>query len=337
MTGDSLPSFCLVGAGRMGARHANVVAMHPGATLETVVDADAETATKVADEYAAEWSTDPSMALESADACIVSTPEKTHASLVERALAADCHVLLEKPIAHDLEDAHRIVDAWGRHDRCVLVGHVLRFDPRYRRVRSAIDDGDLGELVSVNVRRSLSSHLLETISPAVNPLVQTAIHEIDVVNWYYGTEPKTVYATTVRGDDGRPQSVTAIVGFDRGNATIETSFLRPDDALTPLRARTEVTGTSGTATIELPDRSCRFVGGDRPTEDLFLWPAIDGRIRGSLEIQFDHFLSCLRGAMPLVTPDEATASLATATAILESATQERELSNDEFGSFGGHR
>jgi threonine dehydrogenase-like Zn-dependent dehydrogenase len=77
-------SVTVLGAGMMGDLHANVVASHHGATLRSVVDLDAEQAQAMAEQYGVTATTDVDAALSETDACIIATPEPTHADLFER-------------------------------------------------------------------------------------------------------------------------------------------------------------------------------------------------------------------------------------------------------------
>ena len=80
------------------------------------------------------------------DAVSVCTPDGLHREPCERALAGGRHVLVEKPIATTVEDAEAIVAAAHRAGVVLLVGHCLRFDPRYDQARQAVARGELGPI-----------------------------------------------------------------------------------------------------------------------------------------------------------------------------------------------
>ena len=97
-------SFCLFGAGRIGAIHAANIAAHPEARLHTIVDTDQAAAQRLAERYGAvlrgqaEALTDPAI-----DAVLIASATDTHADLVEAAARAGKAIFCEKPL--DLDPA----------------------------------------------------------------------------------------------------------------------------------------------------------------------------------------------------------------------------------------
>jgi predicted dehydrogenase len=141
-------SIVVIGAGTIGELHANVVREHPAARLSAIVDTDLDRATEVATRHDVTATDEPRPELATADGCIIATPEPTHARLTDLSLSRDCATLLEKPIAHDLDHAKRVHEAAAASEHSVLLGHLLRFDPRYSTIKDRLDAGDLGELIS---------------------------------------------------------------------------------------------------------------------------------------------------------------------------------------------
>ena len=113
----------VLGAGRMGARHARTVAADPRSRLVAVVDTHPERAADVAERTGAEArQTVP----EGVEAVVVATPTSSHAELAARLLAEGRWVLVEKPITRTAAEAEALV-----HPRCA-VAHVERFNPAVR-------------------------------------------------------------------------------------------------------------------------------------------------------------------------------------------------------------
>jgi predicted dehydrogenase len=80
------------------------------------------------------------------DAVVICVPPKWHAELVLEALAEGKHVLVEKPLAMDLEEADRIVGAALASDRIVGVALVHRYLPAYRILRDLVQAGAIGRV-----------------------------------------------------------------------------------------------------------------------------------------------------------------------------------------------
>ncbi|MEU4253178.1 Gfo/Idh/MocA family oxidoreductase [Amycolatopsis sp. NPDC026612] len=142
------------------------------------------------------------LAKERIDVVVVCTPDHTHAEYVVAALEAGCDVVTEKPMTTDVEGARRILAARRATGRSVRVAFNYRYNPVHRRVRELLAGGAIGEIGSVEF-----SWLLDTAHGAdyfrrwhrdkANSgglLVHKSGHHFDLVNWWLGRGPETVFA-----------------------------------------------------------------------------------------------------------------------------------------------
>jgi predicted dehydrogenase len=88
---------------------------------------------------------------ESLDAVVVAVPNVYHADCAIAALDADVNVLVEKPLAHDVEAAERIERAEAASDATVVVGFMRPFAPHVDAVNDRIDNGEFGDVYEVNL------------------------------------------------------------------------------------------------------------------------------------------------------------------------------------------
>lgn len=146
----------VLGLGLMGHRHGAALAANPTAELAAGVDLSGD----ARDRFAAAFGVPTVAELDELrpgdiDAVVVSLPDALHRAPTVRALEAGWHVLVEKPLATTLDDAHAIVDAARRAGTVVMVGHTLRFDPRYReRARPC---GRVGSVTSRSAMRGATA------------------------------------------------------------------------------------------------------------------------------------------------------------------------------------
>jgi UDP-N-acetyl-2-amino-2-deoxyglucuronate dehydrogenase len=135
--------FAVIGAGVIGTLHAETMAHLPGAELTAVVDVRPEPARSLA-------LTDLNEALgrPEVDAVAICTPSGHHADLVEAALAAGKHVVVEKPLDVSPEAAFRVAAAEQTSRRCVTVISQHRFDRASQIVFEAVRSGRLGNVTS---------------------------------------------------------------------------------------------------------------------------------------------------------------------------------------------
>lgn len=133
---------------------------------------------------------------------IVTTPDRTHAELVVRALEAGADVIVEKPLTIDAPSARVIQEAIDRTGGQVLVTFNYRYSPRNTALKQIIASGEIGEVVSVNFEWVLDTqhgadyfrrwHRDKANSGGL--FVHKSSHHFDLVNWWTDAVPERVYA-----------------------------------------------------------------------------------------------------------------------------------------------
>lgn len=127
-----------------------------------------------------------------AEGALICTPENLHYEPTMMAIEAGYNVLLEKPIAQTLRECTNIRDAANRKGVGVVICHVLRYHPYFRKIKDIIDSGELGEIVSIHLRSSVgldrSTHgFVRGIwnkEKKTNPtLLSKCCHDIDLMVW----------------------------------------------------------------------------------------------------------------------------------------------------------
>ncbi|MBW2109203.1 MAG: Gfo/Idh/MocA family oxidoreductase [Deltaproteobacteria bacterium] len=123
------------------------------------------------------------------DAVVISTPVATHFGLATKAIDADKHVLVEKPLARSVKEAEQIEELAAAKARIAMVGHTFLFNAAVRYVKNLIDTGELGE-----IRYIYSQRLnLGRIRSDVNALWNFAPHDISIIQYWLGDpEPLSV-------------------------------------------------------------------------------------------------------------------------------------------------
>ena len=136
-----------------------------------------------------------------ADIAIISTMDRMHKDPAIKAIELGYDLLLEKPVAPTPEDCAEILAAAREKGTKVLVCHVLRYTSAFRALKKYIDDGILGELISVNHLESVGyAHQSHSFvrgnwgrSYESSPmLLQKSCHDIDILQWLVGKECKKI-------------------------------------------------------------------------------------------------------------------------------------------------
>lgn len=126
----------------------------------------------------------------SINAISCATPAETHASVVARALEAGKHVFVEKPLALTLLDARSLVDLASRHNRTLMVGHLLQYHPVFAKLRQLVKDDEIGTLRYIYSNRlSLGKFRIEE-----DVLWSFAPHDVSMILALTGEVPEKVEA-----------------------------------------------------------------------------------------------------------------------------------------------
>jgi predicted dehydrogenase len=146
--------FAIVGAGQRGAGYAEWIGGHPGrAEVVAVAEPRARQRERLAREHDvrhvfSSWE-ELAAAPRLADAAIVSTQDAEHVGPAVALARKGYHLLVEKPLAPTPGECTALVDAVTRAGVLFAVCHVMRYRPYTRLVKQVVDDGRLGEVMSV--------------------------------------------------------------------------------------------------------------------------------------------------------------------------------------------
>lgn len=323
----------VVGVGNVGRSHLEAYADNPLADVEGLVDVDPERAESMADRFdVSRVETDLERLLErtSIDAVSVATPENHHLEPTRTALARDCHVLLEKPIADTLAEAREIVDLAERSTAELTIGYMRRFVPEFAALKERVADGDVGEVLGINAAHVGRVSAYDHAADWTHPVYYMGVHEIDLLRWLLEAEAAWVFASASDGLDGQdtPAIVSSQIGFENGTvATLETNWGRRDEYPNVSTTSIEITGTEGYASVstEQNHASLSTFEGVEYLEPWKYHGSLHGRKHDMYSWEIDHFVRCVRhGESPLVTAEDGYASLEVANAIIES-TESRDV------------
>jgi predicted dehydrogenase len=201
-------NVAVVGCGRMGKLHARVIDELENATLACVVDQNAATAQAVGKQRNCPGLTDIAQAVALADAAIIAVPTMHHLAAAEPFLRAGKSVLIEKPLAPDVEAGRAILDLAEAHGAIVQVGHTERFNPAVLAMKQH------------PIRpKFIEAHRISPFtfrSADVGVVLDMMIHDIDLVLMLAGGKVADIQAIGVNVI-GEPEDIcNARLTFDNG-------------------------------------------------------------------------------------------------------------------------
>jgi predicted dehydrogenase len=319
----------VIGAGHMGERHARIYAGLPDVELVAVCDVREGAARELGARVGARAWTDYRALLgrDDLDAVSVCTPDGLHREPCELALRAGRHVLVEKPIATTVADAVAIADAAARAGAVLLVGHCLRFDPRYDQARQAVGQGELGAIQTIYTRRANTVAAQDRLGGRCPLPLFLGVHDYDVMRWLTGSEVERVTAESKWGllrEQGFPveDANCALLRFTSGALGVaELNWILPRGFPASGDHRLDIVGSAGALSIATLETGLRRADGQRAVQvDTASAPSVQGHPGGMFYFELRHFVDCVRGqATPAVTPRDAVAALRIALAVERAA------------------
>ncbi len=324
----------IIGVGTMGEYHAKVYnRMREMGIVDTIgiTDVDIDRAKEIADKYGCNMYTNHIELIESGvEAVSICVPTSRHKEVASDCIARGISgILVEKPIADNLNDALGIVNGAKRMGAKLLVGYVERFNPVVLKMKEIIDSGKLGHVVSISAKR------VGPLPPRVKDvgvIVDLAVHDIDIISYLFGGYPTDVYAIdgnlkgmtgVVLGRVGLEDRASIMMRFNDGRAgIIETNWLTPHKV-----RRLDIVGFERVAYLDYTEQTISIHGHDM-IEEIKLRKIGDsiGDSKGEREeplmIELMHFIDIVRNESgnlkPLVTGEDGVHALRVALAATES-------------------
>lgn len=295
----------VIGLGYFGERHARVYDQLAAAELVAVCDRDASRAERVASELEADAYADfrTLLARPDIDAVSICLPDREHTEAAVAAAESKKAILLEKPLAHDAAHAGEIVDAVERNGVRFMVGHILRFDPRYVQVYEASQPDRLGTPIHLKAKRNGIRGVAARVGRNASILFYMGVHDVDAMQWVARSRISRVYAQKIeRLGNGNEDALYAVVNFENGAiGCIDYSWAWPDGLMNGYKAALEIVGTKSGAFLDCSDQGFYAVTDDRMSGgDTHLWPEINGRIVGDLRDEIAHFVDALLTGAPFL-------------------------------------
>lgn len=249
------------------------------------------------------------------EAVVVASPTTAHAEQVELFLGEGLHVLVEKPISSNVNEAKHLGKLAASAGRTLLVGHVERFNPAVTALRSVIGTGRLGELMSATARRV---GVARPTRPSANVICDLAIHDIDVIHFLTGISPNVVGAKGgCLPGNSMEDFACVLLAYGDTAAVVEANWI------TPLKdRRLNLTGTGGFVELDYIRQKLTMYEGqaDVVTDSDDLFNHISQTVapnplfvkRGEpLRLELIHFYECIKStAVPAVSFEDALAALA---------------------------
>ena len=200
------------------------------------------------------------------DVVAVATPDHLHTPVILDALERGCHVITEKPMCLDMEEADRIVEQSAARNRVVAVDMHKRYDPDHLRVR----DDVMSKIGEPLYGRAVLEEPLEVSTSTFkwaehsDPFSYVGPHWTDLFYHYYHAKPVSLTAVgqkkrLIRDGINAYDAVQVRVEFDNGmSITFQNHWITPEDFEGNVNQEHEIVGTEGKVESDQQYRGFRY-------------------------------------------------------------------------------
>ena len=312
MTGRFL-TLAIIGAGGVSTTHIAALCKDPRARIVSIVDEDHERASARAKEAGASRIPIFKDAAAMFDeirpqGIVICTPPNQHADIISLAAQRGAAILCEKPLAHQIPDAKRILRTLEHHPVPFLMGYCHRFVDGIRRMRMLIESGELGRPVMFRTHFSSRIEGIEATwfsNPDLSGggvAIDTSILSVDLFRYLIGEVSQSTALQSRNHKDLRVEDTSIMVLQSRSGClgSIESSWAPPVGA-----KEIEIRGTEGTALWDYDLLRWRRTDHESWTEERLGKP-----YQYRFDLQARHFLDVVSGRVhPLSTAEDGLRSL----------------------------
>jgi len=319
----------VVGAGLMGNVHADSLACIGGISLKWVVDKHESRGKALAEKYGATWTTDVNPMLKDSSTQIVvhALPTYHRLEYLKKYIDAGKHILCEKPLARNLEDAQTILNSATGYDKVFMTGHVVRYFWEYAHARNLIESGEIGNpgiarlsrCSGVPASRNGTDNWYLDFQRSGGVLLDLAIHDLDWLLWTFGPV-KRCFAQMTDPKDRHADYALGIIKFKNGVlAHVETSW---SEAPGSFWSTFEVSGSCGIMEYDMRDAKTLTLTHKSASHDAKPGTVVpeSPTFESPYMSEMKHFVECIeKGKKPLTGVKEAYEAARLALDLIKSA------------------
>ncbi len=207
--------ICVAGQGAFGQKHLDALKRIPDVEVVSLIGGNPAGTEEIAKKYGIRhWGHDLAEGIRRADAVILATPTQMHRTQGEQVMRAGKHVLIEIPIADNVDDSQALVKIARETGVVAMAGHVRRFNPSHQWVHRRIAKGEVAiqqmDVQTYFFRRTNMNAAGKPRSWTDHLLWHHACHTVDLFHYQTGETSSECYA--VQG----PRNPTLGISMDMG-------------------------------------------------------------------------------------------------------------------------
>ncbi len=230
-----------------------------GVEVTGVYDHDREKREKAASVLELNEYDSPEKLIAASDAVVIASENSLHRKYTQIAAENGCHVLCEKPIATNEEDAKAMIDICEKHGVIFQMAFPVRYVPSVKRAKETVESGVIGQVVAVsstNHGRMPGGWFVEPDKSGGGAVIDHTVHVVDVIRWVLDTEVEEVSCNMDRFMYDIPVEDSGMLFMKLANGafmTLDSSWSRPKAHPYWGDVTIRIVGTKGTIYIDAFD------------------------------------------------------------------------------------
>lgn len=271
------------------------------------------------------------LARDNIDAVYIPLPNHLHVDWSIRALQAGKHVLCEKPIGMDADEARKLQQAANKYPRLkIMEGFMYRHHPQWRHVKKLVDKGDIGSLQTLHTMFTYYKDDPENIrnrrETGGGGMMDIGCYALSASRYIFDEEPEKLVSSIDYDPTFKIDRLTSgILEFSRGTATFTCSTQASH------QQSVEIYGTDALLEVEIPfnppwnGSTHIYKHTNEGTETISFEPC------NQFTIQAEHFARSILEDLPVPAPlSDAVQNMKVLDAVLESADKQQWINLKDF-------
>ena len=204
----------VVGTGYLGQHHARIYDALEGCELTGIVEADDARAAEICERHQCTRFDSLADLGAACDAVSIVVPTDKHAEVALPLLSSGCHLLIEKPLCVNMQEAGKILEAAKQAECIVQVGHIEHYNPVMGYLEKA-----------VNAPQFITADRLAPYNPRgteVGVVLDLMIHDLGVILALVRSPVASIEAVGVNVLSGSEDIANARIAFENGCVQIST-------------------------------------------------------------------------------------------------------------------
>ncbi len=295
-------NFALLGTGRIGKLHAQIINSHPEANLKYVYDIDKSSAKKIAKKYSCEVAKTANEAISSdkINAILIASATPTHTDYIALGAESNKAILCEKPIDLDIHKVNKCWQKIKKHKPTIQIGFNRRFDPNHNKVQSEVLSGKIGKIEMIVITsRDPSPPGIDYLKQSGGIFRDCSIHDFDLARFILNKDPIVeVFAqgsVNVSNDFKDTNDYDTTMCFMKSKKGVLVHINNSRRAIYGYDQRLEVFGSNGMLISDnVPNNDINYYNQNlsfakKPIKNFFI-----ERYEDAYQIQLDQFIKSIK-------------------------------------------